>query len=117
MSGSASYHAGLAAEEQVAESYRRGGHLLRNRRWRGKGGEIDLVVEDGEGLIFVEVKKARDFARAAERITARQLRRIYDAAAEYLGQMPLGLNTPSRFDVALVDGAGRIEILENAFGH
>jgi hypothetical protein len=29
----------------------------------------------------------------------------------------MGLNTNARFDVALVDGTGRIEILENAFGH
>jgi Holliday junction resolvase-like predicted endonuclease len=29
----------------------------------------------------------------------------------------MGLDTNARFDVALVDGAGRIEIMENAFGH
>jgi putative endonuclease len=41
--------------------------------------------------------------------------RICTAASEYLAQEPLGQLTPVRFDVALVDGAGRIEILENAF--
>ncbi|MFV2001998.1 MAG: YraN family protein [Paracoccaceae bacterium] len=117
MSGATSYHAGLAAEQQVAADYQSRGHATCQHRWRGKSGEIDLIARDGDGLIFVEVKKARDFARAVERITQRQMQRIYDAAGEYLARMPRGLNTPVRIDVALVNGAGRIRIIENAFGH
>lgn len=117
MSGATSYHAGLVAEDQVADEYARRGQKTCQRRWRGRGGEIDLIVEEGDGLVFVEVKRARNFARAAERITRRQMQRIYDTAGEYLARMPQGLNTNARFDVALVDGTGRIEILENAFGH
>ena len=41
--------------------------------------------------------------------------RIYASAADFLSGEPDGQLTPSRFDVALVDGTGRIEILENAF--
>ncbi len=117
MSGAVSYHAGLSAEHQVAADYQRRGHELCRHRWRGKGGEIDLIARDGDGLIFIEVKKARDFARAVERLTQRQLKRIYAAATEFLGQMPLGQDTPARIDVALVNGIGQIEIIENAFGH
>lgn len=110
------YHAGIAAEEIVAEDYARRGHGTCDRRWRGKGGEIDLVAEDGEGLIFVEVKKADTHERAAERLSLRQIDRIFAAAAEYLGLMPLGQLTPCRFDVALVDAGGRVSVLENAAG-
>ncbi len=117
MSGLVSYCAGLAAEEQVARDYGRRGHALCARRWRGRGGEIDLIARDGAGYIFIEVKKARSLARAAERVSRRQLRRVHAAAGEYLGQAPGGLDTPARIDVALVDGAGRIEIIENAFFH
>lgn len=117
MSGAVSYYAGLAAENQVAAEYQRRGHTVCQHRWRGQGGEIDLIARDGDGLIFIEVKKAGDFARAVERITLRQLQRIYAAAGEYLGRMPLGQNTPVRIDVALVNSAGQIEIIENAFGH
>lgn len=117
MNGSVSYHAGLSAEDQVAADYARRGHGTRGHRWRGKSGEIDLIAEDGEGLIFVEVKKSRDFSRAAERLSSRQMQRIYMSASEYLGQMPRGQLTPVRFDVALVNEAGAIEIIENAFGH
>lgn len=117
MSGAVSYHAGLSAEHQVASDYMRRGYEPCENRWRGKGGEIDIIARDGDGYIFVEVKKARDFARAVERITQRQLQRIYTAAEEFLGQMPNALNTPARIDVALVNGQGQIEIIENAYGH
>ena len=89
---------------------------MRERRWRGSAGEIDLIVEDGAGLVFVEVKASEDFARAAEQLSERQMGRIYAAASEYLGLMPTGQATETRFDVALVDGVGRVEILEAAFG-
>ena len=116
MSGAVRYHAGLAAEQIVERYYARTGRPVSERRWRGRGGEIDLIVRDGEGLVFVEVKKARDFARAAERVTRRQMERIVAAASEYLDRMPLGQLTEVRFDVALVDERGQLQVLENAFG-
>ncbi|WP_068113703.1 YraN family protein [Tropicimonas marinistellae] len=116
MSGSVSYHAGLAAEQIVARHYERSGKPIAEWRWRGQGGEIDLIVRDGEGLIFVEVKKAEDFARAVQRVSPRQVGRIVAAAAEYLGQMPKGELTDVRFDVAMVNGRGELQVVENAFG-
>ena len=115
MSGARSYHAGLAAETQVAQLYDRSGRRVAARRWRGLSGEIDLIVRDGAEVIFIEVKQSRTHAQAAEHLTERQMRRICGAAEEFLGGEPAGSLTPSRFDVALVDGMGRIEILENAF--
>ncbi|MEX5728276.1 putative endonuclease [Rhodovulum iodosum] len=115
MSGTVAYHSGLAAEECVARQYQRQGGTIAARRWRGRGGEIDLVVEHRGVLIFVEVKKAKSFDRAAERVTPRQIERIVAAAGEYLAGAPLGLSSESRFDVALVDGQGQVEILPNAF--
>ena len=114
MSGSVSYHAGLSAEGQVARDYQRRGFPLVTQRWRGDGGEIDLVVRDGDGFVFIEVKKSRNHARAAERLSQRQIQRLFDAASEFLARCPSGLNTRARFDVALVDAVGRIEIVENA---
>ncbi len=113
MSGKTSYLAGLAAEQTVGAEYEQNGHGIAARRWRGKGGEIDLVARDGDGFIFVEVKKARDFARAAERLTKRQLHRIYAAASEFVAQQPKGMLTPMRIDVALVNQVGEHKIIEN----
>ncbi len=115
MSGSRSYHAGLAAEHQVEQLYARSGRQICARRWRGSAGEIDLVARDGAEVIFIEVKQSRTHAMAAQHLTPRQMARIYGAASEFIGGEPAGQLTPVRFDVALVDGLGRIEILENAF--
>ncbi|WP_102109482.1 YraN family protein [Oceaniglobus roseus] len=115
MSGAVSYHAGLCAEDRVAAEYSRRGAAIVGRRWRGRGGEIDVIAREGSALVFIEVKASRSHARAAERIGARQIARLYDAAAEYVATEPDGLNTEMRFDVALMDRTGAIEIRENAF--
>lgn len=114
--GQRAYLAGHAAEEQVAREYGRRGLHVEARRWRGKRGEIDLVLRAGETLVFVEVKSAASLSRAAESLSARQQARICGAAEEYLGQCAAGQLTEIRFDVALIDGAGAIEVIENAFG-
>ncbi len=115
MSGARSYHAGFAAEEQVAQLYDRSGRAVRARRWRGSAGEIDLIARDGAEVIFIEVKQSKTHAMAADHLTVRQMARIYNAASEFLAGEPAGQLTDVRFDVALVDAAGRIEVLENAY--
>lgn len=110
------YQAGVSAELRIAQDYERRGFAVARRRWRGRGGEIDLIVRDGNSLIFVEVKQSRDFARAAESLSMRQMHRICASAEEYLDHEPMGSLTDVRFDVALVDGRGDMRIIENAFG-
>jgi putative endonuclease len=117
MSGLRSYHAGLAAEETVAGLYETGGYPILARRWRGSAGEIDLVARDGAAIIFIEVKHAETFAWAAERLTERQMGRIYATASEFIANEPSGQETEVRFDVALVDGRGGVELVRNAIGH
>lgn len=114
MSGQRSYHAGRVAEDQVAARYAHLGADVCARRWRGRSGEIDLIARDGAQVIFIEVKQSRSHARAAESLSARQMARICASASEFLGE-PAGQNTECRFDLALVDAMGRIEIMENAF--
>ncbi|MEM9700166.1 MAG: YraN family protein [Pseudomonadota bacterium] len=111
-----SHHAGLAAEHRIAQDYERRGFAIARRRWKGQGGEIDLIVQDGTGLIFVEVKQSRTLQSAAESLSPRQMRRVYASAEEYLDTTPKGSLTQVRFDVALVDGSGDLQIIENAFG-
>lgn len=110
------YHAGDAAEKRVALDYQRRGFEVARRRWRGQSGEVDLILRDGDELVFVEVKKSRSFARAAERLSSAQMSRICASAEEFIGTEPRGLLTEVRFDVALVDEQGQTRIIENAFG-
>jgi len=114
MSGAMSYHGGLAAEAQVEARYLAAGKTVAARRWRGRGGEIDLIFRDGAALIFVEVKLADSHDSAALRLQTRQKARLRAAASEFLAGEPGGQDTDMRFDVALVDQAGRIEVVENA---
>ena len=74
-----------------------------------------MILRKGDQYIFVEVKASKDFARAAERLSRRQMDRICLAACEYCGTLPTGQLTDMRLDAALVDQFGRIEIIENAF--
>ena len=107
------YHAGLSAEQAVARDYVDRGARLCETRWRGRCGEIDLILTEGERVVFVEVKKSRTHAAAVQRISARQLGRFLKSAEDYLGQCPNGTLTDARLDVALVDAMGVIEIIPN----
>ena len=108
------YYAGLEAERSVARDYLRRGYKFAAHRYRGKSGEIDLVLRRGREVVFVEVKHSKTHASAAERVLPRQIGRIMRTASEFLAKEPAGQDTPSRFDVALVDRQGQVEILENA---
>ena len=114
MSGTRSYHAGKTAEDQVCNQYLATGHNVVARRWRGRAGELDLVMEKDGQVIVVEVKQSSSFARAMRALTARQIGRIYRSAGDMLRHFPRGQLTPVRFDLACVDGVGRIDILEIA---
>ncbi len=114
MSGSTSFHAGLSAEETVERDYQARGYIIAARRFRTRHGELDVIAQKDGCCVFVEVKKSRTHARAAERVSAPQMARLFDCARVYLAKQPSGQDTECRFDVALVDEAGRIELLENA---
>lgn len=113
--GARNHLAGVLAEDSVARHYTTNGDRVLARRWRGQGGEIDLIVESDDCVIFVEVKSAPTHADAAWRVGPRQIARIQTAALEYCGGLPTGFSTAMRFDVALVDAFGRVDIIKNAF--
>lgn len=106
---------GAMAEEAVARHVEAKGMVVAARRWRGVAGEIDLICRDGTCLVFVEVKQASSHVEAARRLGRSQMDRLCSAACEYCAALPTGLQTEMRFDVALVDSVGRVDILVNAF--
>jgi putative endonuclease len=111
--GSLNYHAGLAAEDGVVLHYLMAGAKVIARRWRGRAGEVDLVLRLDDLHLFVEVKKSVTFAMAAERLGAAQLSRVASAAEEYMDALPDDETGFMRIDAALVDEMGRVEIIEN----
>lgn len=113
--GMTNYLAGHAAEASVARHYEDHGVAICARNWRGITGEIDLIGRDGDVVVFVEVKQSRSHDMAASHISQAQIGRIFATVDEFLAGEPKGLLTDVRIDLALVDGAGRIEVVENAF--
>jgi len=113
MTEQSSYYKGKAAEQIVAEYYGRLGYVLKEMRFKTAHGEIDLIFLGQDVWVFVEVKCSKSIARAAERIVPRQIQRIFDAAQVYLADMAGDVDC--RFDAALVDGNGCVEVIENAF--
>ena len=113
--GLTNYLAGHAAEASVARLYEDRGVAICARNWRGLTGEIDLIGRDGDVVIFVEVKQSRTHDLAASHLSDQQIRRIFATVDEFVAGEPRGLLTDVRIDLALVDGQGRIEVVENAF--
>jgi len=90
------------------------GHGLQlvERNFLCKGGEIDLIMRDGEQLVFVEVRRRADTRHggAAASVTPRKQRRMVHAAQLFLLRYrPV---PPCRFDVVAID-AGRLAWLRN----
>ena len=107
---------GARAEELCAGLLRRAGLTLLERNWRCRHGEIDLIAEEGDTLVFAEVRKRSGaaFGGAGESVTAAKRARLLAAARLYLTRRP---EASCRFDVFLVDGeAPRVQWIRDAFG-
>lgn len=115
--GQLSYHKGVCAEQSVAAAYVGQGAEWLEERWRGVGGEIDLIFRQKGVYVFCEVKAAVSFDDAMRRLHLPQVRRIHAAASEYLASTPNGQLSEVRFDFAVVNGNGEVVIRQNAIGH
>ena len=122
MSGQESRLLGQWGEDRAAECLRKKGFQVTGANWKCRFGEIDLIVEDGVYLCFVEVKlrKTAAYGSAAAFVDWRKQQRLRTAAELYLAGHPTGLQP--RFDVAEVyapQGADTqkplIQLVENAF--
>lgn len=105
---------GQAGEDAAAAYLTRHGLRLVERNFRVRGGEIDLICQDGDTLVFVEVRarKVGGFGGAAESITAAKRGRLIRTAELYLAG--LARQPACRFDAVLIDGE-RLTWLRNAF--
>lgn len=109
---------GAAAEQLAAAFLHRQGLKLVETNYRCRFGEIDLICNDQNTLVFVEVRLRGNeaFGGAAASITASKQRKLVLAARHYLQQ--LRAFPACRFDVVLLRGLrdNDIEWIRNAFG-
>lgn len=72
-----------------------------------KGGELDLIMQDGTTLVFVEVRQRKNnqFGSAVESIDFRKQQKWLKAANLWLAQRNQSLDTADcRFDVVAFEG-------------
>ena len=105
---------GQAAEAQAAVFLQEHGLRLVERNYRCRMGEIDLIMNDGDTLVFAEVRlrKSVSFGGAAASITPHKQSKLIRAAQHYL--QSLKKQPPCRFDAVLLDGL-KIEWIKDAF--
>lgn len=110
---------GKAAEDLACEELERRGYAVLARRYRRRGGEVDIIALDGGTVVFVEVKArgGLEFGSGGEAVTAWKRRRIAHVAMDFLARHRLH-DRPCRFDTVSVHGGPdgpRLEIVQNAF--
>ena len=108
--------------ERLAEKrLKAAGYVIRERNFRGRSAEIDLIAGESGVLCFIEVKgrSGSGFGAPEEAVTAEKQRRIARAAQEYLVRRRFSSSTRCRFDVVSVVDRGeekpRVEIHRDAF--
>jgi putative endonuclease len=106
---------GIAAEESACAALAQDGWMVRARRLRTAAGEVDLVAERDGLLALVEVKSRPNLAAAAAALSAAQRRRLLAAAEIILADHPDWGRAGVRFDVLLVDRAGLVRRVADAF--
>jgi putative endonuclease len=110
---------GKTGEDLACRELERRGYEILVRRWRVRGGEIDIIARDGQTTVFVEVKARYGdaYGDGVDAVTACKQRRIVRLALAYLARHRL-LDAPCRFDVvsiAIDRTPPAVEVFANAF--
>lgn len=99
---------GAASEKLAISHLERQGMTLLERNFTCRRGEIDLIMQDRNRIVFVEVR-SRHSARCVsplESIDAAKQRRIINAARYYLMIRNLHERVDCRFDCLGITGSG-----------
>lgn len=102
------------------------GLKLLERNFQCRFGEIDLIMQDKDSLVFVEVRyrRSNNFGSGAESVTANKQSKLIKTASAYLQQHAKLSKYPARFDVVSITGSVEtsniknvmFDWIENAFG-
>ncbi len=103
---------GDSAERVAAFYLEQRGCKIIARNVRTRAGEIDIIAQDAEGLVFVEVKARRGsgFGSPEEAVTPRKQIQLINLADAFLAEQPEFAGKPWRIDVVAIelDRAGKV---------
>ena len=110
---------GKAGEELAAQYLERNGLKILEHNFRFERGEIDLIAEEGEELVFVEVKARRSnaFGAPEEAVTEKKQEQVHAIAEGYLFIHDID-DRPCRFDIVAIEyqnGTAEIRHIRDAF--
>jgi putative endonuclease len=106
---------GMLGEESAARFLAGQGMRILERGFRSPFGELDLVAQDGDSIVFVEVKarKSSRFGHPQEAVTWTKRSHMIKAALAYLKARRV-TDRPIRFDVVAIE-AGKLDHIRDAF--
>ncbi len=98
--------AGDGFEQRACDELERAGLKLLTRNYTTRHGELDLVMRDGDTVVFVEVRyrKSASHGDAAASVTPAKQARLILAAQHWLASNPRHAQRACRFDVVSYDG-------------
>ena len=111
---------GMLGEKLAGKYLQRQGYRIIARNYRTVLGEIDIIAEDKDTLVFVEVKtrRGRSCGHPLEAVNPAKCRQISKVALFYLAEKKME-NRAARFDVVAVslgtEDKPEIEVVQNAF--
>ncbi|MBV9250500.1 MAG: YraN family protein [Acetobacteraceae bacterium] len=113
--GRRAHTSGMSAEAAACTALVADGWTIHARRLRTDAGEVDVVAEKAGLLAIIEVKTRPRLADAAAALPARQQARLLAAAEIILSEHPDWGSRGVRFDLLIVDAAGRVRRIADAF--
>lgn len=109
--------AGRRAENLACLYLRLKGYRILERRFKVRGGEVDIIAERGKIIAMIEVKQRASEAAAEMSVSFENQTRLMDAAEIYLNQSRKlqGTDFELRYDFLYVIGRWKIRHITNAF--
>lgn len=113
---------GTRYEEMACDYLHKNGVHMLEKNFRCRQGEIDIIGQDKETLVFFEVKYRATMKNGAaeEAVTPEKQRKICRTADYYRYCHNYGEDRPIRYDVIAINGKGTEMTLvwyQNAFSH
>ena len=106
---------GNLAEYEACKYLQKQGLTLIEKNYHCRSGEIDLIMQDDEHIVFVEVRyrKNGSHGSALDSVNQTKINKIITTANHYLMQHQL--DKPTRFDVIGFDASDEPKWVSNAF--
>lgn len=95
---------GIAGEELAVDFLLKKGYRILERNYRFERGEIDIIAEDNNTLVFVEVKtrRSKEFGEPEDAVTPGKQKQIKQTAEGYIFQYQID-DRSCRFDIVAID--------------